>query len=119
MPHREQRVVEIVRRITRHADPLHHTSRARIAWHGERDDLLKPEHLKAASEGCPRTLCRISLTPVLRAEAPSDLHTRREVCCETGHREPNESREGGDVDDLHGPQTEPVLVEVRLYPRDE
>jgi hypothetical protein len=119
MPSREQRVIEIICGIMHHTEPLHHPSRACIASHSERDDFFKPAYLKAESEDCPRAFCRVPLPPVRGAEAPSDLHTWREGRCEPRHREPNEARACGDVGDLYGPQTEPVLVEVCLYPGDE
>src|SRR6266550_7965409 len=59
------------------------------------------------------------MTPVLRAEAPPDLDARREMRFETRSRETQEAGEGRNARNLHGPESEAVLVEVILSSRHE
>lgn len=119
MPLRQERVVEIVGRIMRHADLLHHAAGGEVRGHRERYDLFEPERFETEGEHGPRALRGVSLPPVLRAEAPPDLHARSEVCLEAGHRETDETREGRSAADFHGPEPEAALIEVSLDPRDK
>src|SRR6267154_1194877 len=111
-------MVEIVGRVARHADLLHHPARARIGRYRDRYDLLQPRHLEAEGEHGPRAFGRVPKPPMLGGEAPSDLDGRREVCFEAGRREAHEPRERRDAWDLHGPEPEAVLVEMALDPGD-
>src|SRR5439155_17513724 len=72
-PLRHVRMLEVLRRVARHADPFHHAARADVLDRRERDDLVEPDLLEAEREHCAGRLARIALIPVVASEAPGDL----------------------------------------------
>lgn len=119
MPIRQQRMVKIVRRLVGHSDPFHHATRARIFRYRERYDFRKPEYFEAERKHGSTSLRSVSVAPVLRAEAPSNLHTGGEVGFEARYQETDEPCECCGLTNFHGPKTEAILVEVGLYTRNK
>jgi len=53
---RNMRMVKIVGRVARHAQPLHHTARGLVGGRGERNDLLAPEPIECEVQRRARRL---------------------------------------------------------------
>ena len=109
---RKQWMVEVVGRIVHQADFLHHATRARVLWHGERYDSRQPNNVEPVRQRGPGALRRIPATPVFRSETPPDFDTWCEVRVEARHRETDETGERRHVIDLDGPQTKAIPVEI-------
>jgi hypothetical protein len=62
--------------IARHAQPLHHTARTKIAGNGEGDDISQPEISEGVAEHLLRTLGRQPLSPVLTRQPPANFRRR-------------------------------------------
>ena len=60
----------------------------------ERDYLIEPEASKAVVRRRTRCFGGIPVSPVLRGEAPPDLHAGSEMGLERRHEEPHEADEG-------------------------
>lgn len=107
-------MIEVVLRVARHTELLHHAPRPEVVRHGKRHDLPKAQGAEARLHGRPGRLGRVALAPVLRGQSPADLHARRKPRLEARRREPNEAGAGIDPDDLECPAPEPSLLEMRL-----
>ena len=51
MPFGQQRMIEVVRRIPGHTEPLHNPARTKVVWHCKRYDLAQTQLLKAERQG--------------------------------------------------------------------
>jgi hypothetical protein len=78
-------MLKVVIRRTRHPDTLHDVSGALVAWNSKRDDLVKPLMGKAIVAGCTGSLSRITESPIIACQPPSDLHAWSEVGFEGWH----------------------------------
>src|SRR4051812_8346919 len=105
----EIRVIEIVGRITRHADALHDSPRALVQRNGEGDDLFKCQLLEAKAQAPGGCLTGVTVTPVFLREPPSNFNARvgrrSEVRIEAWLRQPNEADKGRATANLDRPET--------------
>ena len=116
---RQVRVVEVVGRVARHPDPLHHGPRADVRRDGERHDLLEPSLLEPEREGGPRGLGRVAVAPGLGRQAPADLDRGRERRLEVRRGQPGEADERPVRAPLQRPQPEAVVGPPPHDPVDE
>src|SRR4051794_35324457 len=112
MPLRQDRVVEILLRRPRHADPLHHGPRTGVVGHREGYDFLEPELLEAVANRGAGRLAGVALPPMLSGEAPADLDAGRERRREVDVGQPDEADEWGDSGDLDRPAAVPPRLEM-------
>src|SRR5437016_417433 len=94
----ELRMVEVVRRVSRHPQLL-----------------VQAQRFESERERGPRALGRVALAPVLERQAVADFDARRKVRVERGNREADEADERrvpGDIADFGGPRAEAVLREM-------
>ena len=114
MSGRHARMIEIVGRIVRHADPAHDRPRAHVRGRRERDQLLGAQCAERVGCARERGLGRVALPPVLGREPPADLDAGREMRLERRHDEPDEADERRDARHLDRPRAEAVAREVPL-----
>src|SRR2546423_8378129 len=105
-------MVEVVRRVARHSEPLHHPPRGLVEQRGERDDLVEVELFEAVRERRPPRLGCVAVPPIRACEPPPDLHRRREMRLEARAREPDEADEAGAAGDLDCPQSPALLLDL-------
>ena len=95
---------EVVGRITRQADPLHHRSRPAVPNGRDRHDLVEAMDAEAPPERCPGRLGRKTMAPREPGEPPADLGLRQV-------RQPGQAREAEECAIL-GPLDRPQAVSV-------
>ena len=84
---RKVRMVEIVRRIVRHAELFHDAARAQVAYGREGDDLLEADVLESHTKGGTRRPRWHSHAPMGERQTPPDLHAGAARDGERGVRE--------------------------------
>ncbi len=117
VPVGDRRVVEVLVRIARHADPLHHRPRALVRRRRERHQLVELEVGEREGRGGARRLAGVAVAPGAAGEPPAELHRGREVGIEADRlqaRVADELAAG-----LERPQAPAALVEARLDLVDE
>ena len=82
------RMIEVVRRIVRHPDLLHHAARWDILFRCEGDDFFQSESFEGVCENRARSFCCESAIPMRGGKPPQDLDARREMRVEFRHRKP-------------------------------
>src|SRR5687767_9754345 len=107
-------MVEILRWIVCHAEPLHDLAGPPIGRHGIGDDLVELQGVEAEGQRGAGALRCVTVTPVAGREAPADLHAGREVRLEGRNHQAHEARERRDPGYFYGPEGEAVVGQVRL-----
>src|SRR5512138_331040 len=114
MPLRQERMVEVVLGIVRHAQLLHDAPRADIGGYGPGEDLIQPDRLEPVAQRLARPFRRVAFPPRVGSQPPSDLDARRERGVEGRPLKAHVACDRATVPELDGPEAEAVLLEVRL-----
>ena len=112
-------MVEVVGRVVGHSELPHHSLRPDICWGGEGDDPVETDLDESEAQRLASGLGRVSLTPVLGGETPTDLDGRREMRLERRFQETGEAKEPAVGSPLERPQAESTLPEQHLDTVDE
>src|SRR6187431_3680633 len=80
-------MVEIIRRVVGHSEPLHHTARTDVSWHCEREYLRKSKSFKTVLQCCPSAFRCVTLAPVFGCQAPADFYAGCKPGLEARNRE--------------------------------
>lgn len=114
MPFRQQRMIEVVVGIVRHAQLFHHSPGAGIFRHCEGNHLHQPEFPERKAQDLPRGLRGQSLPPKLARQPPANFNGGHERSIEARNRETDEAQKYPIVTELGREQTEAVLLEVNM-----
>jgi hypothetical protein len=103
------RVLEIVRRITGHANLFHDAPRAPVRRNRERNDFRELQFVEPESEDGPRAFRGQPLSPKLRAQSPADLDAWSEGRLKGRVDHADEADEPASVAEFGGEEGEAVL----------
>ena len=106
-------MVEIVGRVVRHAQPLHHSARADVFRHRKRHDFIQPKLLESETDRSLRRFGGKAVAPMLECQPPTDFDAGSEMCLESWHVQAHVSDEIGAARDFDGPQAETTRFAIR------
>ena len=89
----QTRVIEILGRITGHAQLLHHSPRPRVAGDSEGDQIVDPQGLKGVAHDRLSSFGRKSLAPMFGRQSPADFDAWSERSVKTGDGQANKADE--------------------------
>ena len=112
-------VVEVVGRITVHAEPLHHRDRRDVEDRRPGEDRLEVADLEPEAQRGPSRFGRVAVAPSRSSEPPTDLDGRGERCLEGRRRQTCEAQERAVLAALDRPLADAGRLEPRLDALDE
>ena len=74
MSNRQQRMLEVLRRLMLHTEALHQALRGSIGRHGKGQHLIQLQRFEGICQYCLGRLPRVTLTPMRPLQTPADFH---------------------------------------------
>ena len=109
-------MIEVVRRIARHAELLHHAPGSQVGGDRERDDLVQRQGFEAVLYRGASAFSGEALAPMSRRQSPGDFDAGCKVRHETRHIQADEADERTIATKLGGVQAEASLAKMLFDP---
>ena len=107
-------MIEVVRRIARHTELLHHAPGSQVGGDRERDDLVQRQGFEAVPHHGASALGGESLPPMRGRQSPGDFDAGCKVRHETRHIQADEADELSIATKLGGEQPKSALAKMLL-----
>src|SRR5215472_2328445 len=109
-------IIEVIGRITVHAEPFHDASRAVVHRRRKGHDFGQCERAEPVGKRQLRGFRCIAPPPMLDGQTPTDFDTRSEMGAEAWDRQSGKTHKGSHARDLDRPQTKAAFAKMPLNP---
>ena len=107
-------MIEVVSRIMRHTEFLHHATRAKIHGSRKANDFAEPKHIPPMIQHRLRPFRCQPFSPEIRCQSPANLDTRCEMRVKGWNVQSDEASEGAIVSKFRSVGSKPMFSEMRF-----